>query len=256
MPSNRATSQRKSTPQQRKSTPAVSPGIVLIGTPISHYVQTLILVCEEKGIPYRLQVDGHDTPAALDSDAHRRWHPFGKIPALQHGAIRLYETSAIGRYLDLAFAGPALVPAEPLAAARMEQWISSVNSYFHGPCISQLVGQYVFPRGPGGEPDRAVIDAAETPVRRALRTLDSACAAGPYLAGDHLSLADLFVLPLLLQLQRTPEGRAWLADCDAIARYLQPLAARRSLVTAMAQLERHLPAGHRLGAGNPPPTRD
>jgi len=229
----------------RPALPPVS-GVILIGTPISHYVQTVILCCAEKGIAYRLRVAGHDTPAALNSDAHRRWHPFGKIPALEHAGQRLYESSAICRYLDLAFAGPALVPQDALAAARMEQWISSINSYFHGPCISQLVGQYVFPRGPGGEPDRSLIAAAETPVRRALRTLDTACAAGPYLAGAELSLADLFMVPLLLQLQRTPEGRAWLADCGAIARYLEPLAERPSVVGAMGLLEGHLPGGHRL----------
>jgi glutathione S-transferase len=48
-------------------------------------------------------------------------HPFGRIPAFEHDGFRLHETGAIARYVDEAFAGPALQPAEASARARMNQ---------------------------------------------------------------------------------------------------------------------------------------
>lgn len=235
---------------QRSATETLSStdddGVVLIGTPISHFVQTVILVCEEKNIAYRLVVEGHDCPAALQSADHRHYHPFGKIPALEHRGKRLYETSALCRYLDLTFPKTTLVPSHPWEAATMEQWISNLCSYMHGPCISQLVGQYVFPRGPADLPDQTVIDAAQAPVRLALGELERATAGRLVLAGEALSLADLFVVPLLLQLQLTPEGSAWLEDYPAVRAYLQRMQRRVSVVRAMQWLQEYLPAGHRL----------
>ena len=37
-------------------------------------------------------------------------HPFGRMPAFEHDGFRLFETAAISRYVDEAFAGPALQP--------------------------------------------------------------------------------------------------------------------------------------------------
>ena len=46
------------------------------------------------------------------TDLHRRRHPFGRVPVLQHGNFWLYETAAIGGYVSDAFDGPRLEPAD------------------------------------------------------------------------------------------------------------------------------------------------
>ncbi len=220
--------------------------VTIIGTPISHYVQTAILTCEEKNAPYRLQVAGHDTPAALQSPAHQRWHPFCRIPAVAVAGVQLYETSAICRYIDQVFAGTSLVPEQPLAAARMEQWISAINCYFHTPCISQLVSQYVFPRGPGGQPDKQVIAAAMPKIERAMAQLAETYHGSNYLAGDQLSLADLFIAPILMQMDQTPEGRACLGRFPAIKEKLKLILLRPSFQRALSLYNDSLPAGNCL----------
>jgi glutathione S-transferase len=63
------------------------------------------------------------------SAEHLTRHPFGKIPAFEHAGFRLYEAGAITRYVDEAFPGPPLQPAEPQARARMNQIISIADSY-------------------------------------------------------------------------------------------------------------------------------
>ncbi len=98
------------------------PDLQLIGAPQSNYVWVCRIACAEKGVPYTL------VPVFPHTQEVDAIHPLGKIPALRHGAFTLCESRAICCYIDRAFAGPNLVPREPLAAARVEQWLSIVNT--------------------------------------------------------------------------------------------------------------------------------
>ena len=53
-------------------------------------------------------------------------NPFRKIPAITHGELTLYESTAILRYFDRAFPGPKLWPEDVAAAAMCDQWASAV----------------------------------------------------------------------------------------------------------------------------------
>src|ERR1700740_3393553 len=99
--------------------------VVLHGYRYSVYLRTPRLTLAEKGVVYdRVEVNpfAPDVPAA-----YLALHPFGRVPALIHDGFALYETAAITRYIDRAFAGPALQPAEPRALARMDQIIGVVD---------------------------------------------------------------------------------------------------------------------------------
>lgn len=194
--------------------------VVLYGIPQSTYVRSARMACIEKGVPYALE------PLMPKSEAIGRFHPFGKVPALQHGDFVLYETSAILRYIDDAFAGPRLTPADVQKRARMEQWISVINAYCDGAMIRRLVLQYFFP--PGGTTDRAVVDAAAAEARKQIALLDAALAEGPYLLGADISLADLLLCPILFYLFRTPEGAAMMTEAKNLARSGEAIRARKS----------------------------
>ena len=183
---------------------------------------------------------------ALKSSDHLLWHPFAKIPAAEIAGAKFYETSAICRYIDLLFEEASLVPQEPLAAARMEQWISSINCYYHRPCISNLVGHYVFPRGSQGKPDKSIIQGAMPEVQAALRQLSYVYAQNDYLAGQHLSLADLFIAPIIRQMQQTPEGQECLACFPVIEEKLCKVFGRPSFQHAHQLFRSYLPKGHCL----------
>ena len=82
--------------------------LVLHGYRYSVYVRIVRLALAEKGVAYeRVEVNpfAPDVPAA-----YLALHPFGRVPTLVHDDFALYETGAITRYLDRAFAGPALQP--------------------------------------------------------------------------------------------------------------------------------------------------
>ena len=191
---------------------------VIYGPAISTYVRTVRLVCEEKVAPYELvEVDimqgGNKTPE------HLARHPFGRVPAFEHDGFRLYETSAITRYLDAVLPGPALTPADPKGAARMQQAIAIVDSYAYGAMISAIVIQRVVMPMVGGTADETVIAAALPTAVLSLQALQDLLGDQPFMAGAELSLADLHLAPVMAYFSATPEGQARLPGYPGLARW-------------------------------------
>jgi glutathione S-transferase len=58
----------------------------------------VLVALEEKGARYRLCAV---PPGTLKTPEHLARHPFGRVPVMEHGSFRLYESQAILRYLDL-----------------------------------------------------------------------------------------------------------------------------------------------------------
>src|SRR5215467_4116876 len=127
---------------------------IVPGSPFSRAVLAML---EEKRVSYQL---APVVPGTLRSPQHLSRHPFGRVPVLEHGGFRLYETQAILRYLERVLPRPALTPDDPQAAARMDQ-VLNVNDWyvFHG--VGNVIGfqRIVAPRVMGAKPDEAAIAA-------------------------------------------------------------------------------------------------
>jgi len=180
---------------------------VVHGVPGSPYVRTVLMALEEKDLPWRLQsvaLGGNRTAA------YHSIHPFQKIPTLDHGAFRLYETTAILNYLDREEPEPALTPDDIRRAARMDQVMSVVNAYV-APRVSGAVTfpLLVAPRlGLAADPRvaRAAIPQACEVIDELARLLND----HDFMAGPTLSLADLMLAPHLSFLPDFEEGRTML----------------------------------------------
>lgn len=204
--------------------------ITLLGDSRSSYTRTARMGLAEKGVAYTLQ------PCAPHSPEILAVHPFGKIPGMRDGDIDLWETSAILRYVDEAFDGPSLTPGTIAERTRCEQWVSAVNSYFYDSMVRRYVLQYIFPKGEGGKPDRAVIDRAVQDMTPQLAALERAYAkSGDFLAGSTLSFADLFVAPILAYVEAFPEGATLLSDMPNIRRAQAVIRQRASFTTTQPQ---------------------
>ncbi len=201
--------------------------VILYGFPQSTYVRTASMACEEKGVSYQLE------SIKLRSDALRELHPFGKIPVLQHGEFVLYETPAIARYIDEAFDGSPLQPAEPRARATMAQWISVIGNYVYDAAIRRFVLQFVFPSGENGKPDMTTIKAAIPDITHHLGVIDQALEGQTYLLGEAPTLADLFLAPILFYIPQMPGGRDILDGCPNLARSFAAMEARDSFAKTM-----------------------
>ena len=202
--------------------------VMLIGPEFSTYVRTARIACSEKGVTCELNTDHLSGPESLQSEAHLAFHPFGRIPVMLHEDFRLFETSAICRYVDATFEGSSLVPSERRQAALMEQWISAFNDYVNPAILRRHVLPYAFPKGPDGTPDREVIDAGLPEVANVLKVLNSALEDGPYFLGQTPTIADFFLLPAIDYLRTTPEGPDLLAAAPNVVRHRDAFAERKS----------------------------
>lgn len=205
----------------------MSDPIIVHGIPGSPYVRKPLLVCEEKGAPYRLEAMAFGAGANKTAEYLAR-HPFGRIPAIEHGDFRLYEAQAIARYIDQVFDGPSLTPAEPRAQARMNQVMNIVDWYVM-PSISSAIGfnRVVKPRF-GMPADEEAVAKAVPMARTCVAALEEILDAKPYFAGDTVSLADLFAYGHFEFLGQTPEGADLLAGSPLLG-WMERMAARPSV---------------------------
>ncbi|MDH3739123.1 MAG: glutathione S-transferase family protein [Alphaproteobacteria bacterium] len=198
--------------------------VILHGVGPSSYVRTCRMALDEKGVAYTLD------PAMPQSPEQLARHPWGKIPSMTHGDVRLYESLAITRYVDEAFEGPALQPADAAGRARMDQWISAFIDYMYAPIVRSIVIQRVVVE----TPDSDIIAAAVPDAAKCIGLLNEQLGATPYLAGADLSLADLFVLPAINYVAMVPEGGPLLAEAGNVTAWAERMEARDAAQIALA----------------------
>jgi len=204
--------------------------IEIIGSSRSTYTRVVRMVCEEKAIDYAL------TEVKLGAPELYAIHPFGRMPILRHGDFELCESKAIATYLDRAFPGPQLIPAEARLAALAEQWVSLVNTVIDRTLVRTYLLAYAAPKSPDGKPDRSVIDAATPALRDQFKILDKAVAKTGHLVGDEFTLADINLLPILFYMNKLPESAAAFADATHLAAYYERHATRPSFTRTVPPL--------------------
>src|SRR5215831_9972759 len=159
--------------------------------PGSPFGRAVLATLEEKRASYRFSPVA---PSTLRNEPHILRHPFGRVPVLEHDGFLLYETQAILRYLDRVLSGPPLTPAEPRAAARMDQ-VMNVSDWYLFQGVNNVIGfhRIVGPRLMGLTPDEAAIAAAMPKAHLVFDELSRLLGRNSYLVGDQVTLADLLV---------------------------------------------------------------
>lgn len=196
----------------------------LYGADYSVYVRIVRLVLAEKGVGYELVP--LDIFAAEGIPAwYLEHHPFGRIPAFEHNGFRLFETSAIARYVDEAFDGPALQPKDPHGRARMNQIIGMLDAYAY----RSMVWDVAVERLEKEAPDDALIANGLRQAETVFRVLTSLKAPGPWLLGDQLTLADLHAASIIAYFLKVPDGQKLLAAFADIQAWWDGIAKRPSL---------------------------
>lgn len=204
-----------------------SGALLLHGYRYSVYVRIARLVLAEKGVAHeRVEVN----PFAADVPGeYLALHPFGRVPALVHDDFVLYETGAITRYVDRAFPGPALQPADPKRLARMDQIVGVVDSYAYWPLVRQVFVHDVMRPHMGTAGDPQELQKGLDASTRALDALETLAAAEPWLTGPDLSLADLHLGAMIAYFAQSPRGAALLAERPRLSAWWQRLKERPSV---------------------------
>lgn len=169
----------------------------------STYVRTLKMLLAEKQFSDFKQVPLNVLTGEPRQAEHLARHPFGKVPVLEHDGLRIVETAAIARYLNDVLPGPSLIPATPKARARMDMVIGLVDSYGYGALVAGIAAYHLFPDFVGGKNEamrQGGIDNGSKVIELAMKAKGSA----PFIAGE-LSLADLFLAPIVFYVSLTPD---------------------------------------------------
>ncbi len=199
---------------------------VVHSVPGSPYGRAVFLLLEEKGAPWRLVPLA---PGTAQLPPHLARHPFGKIPALEHGDFGLYETQAILRYIDRVVPQPAFTPTEPRAAAMMDLLLN-VNDHYLFQGVATVIGfqRIVGPRLFGLTPDEEAIAAVMPRAHTVFAELSQRLGDQPYFVGDTLTLADLMIAPQLDFFSQTPEWVPLTGGRDNLRLWMDRMAARPS----------------------------
>lgn len=205
--------------------------LALTGWRHSVYTRIVRMVLAEKGLDAAFRdVDpfAEPKPAGLS--------PFGLVPVLRHGDFTLYETAAICRYLDEAFAGPLLQPPETRARARMVQVIALADGRAYWPLVRQVYAGAVFGPAEGSPRDAEAVALGLAAAAPVLAALEQIAAEGLVLDGLRITLADLHLGAMIDAFVRAPEGRAALAAYPALARWWARISTLGSLAATDAGL--------------------
>lgn len=191
----------------------------------STYVRTVKMLLAEKKFTDYEQMQINVLAGEPRRPEHLARHPFGKVPVLDHDGMRILETDAIVRYLNDILPGKSLVPATPRDRARMDMVIGLIDSYGYNALVS-VAGYHLFPEFIGGKNEESRRQGIET-GRKVLDLAMQTRGNDDFIAGN-LSLADLFLAPILFYVGLTPDkdsvfdvpGLApWWARIEALPSY-------------------------------------
>jgi glutathione S-transferase len=155
--------------------------LILGGFPLSNYVNKVKLVLLEKGLPF---TEERADPGHKPEDL---WvaSPLGKVPYLRTGHGTLCESSVIVDYLEALAPQPALLPADPWAAAKVRELSVFVDLHL------ELVARELYPQAFFGG---SISEAQKARVRKLLEKnihgFQQLARFAPYVAGEMFTQAD------------------------------------------------------------------
>ena len=182
------------------------------GRATSSNVQKVLWCCAELDIEFeRVDVGG---PFGGNRDPeYLAMNPNGLVPTVKDGDLVMWESNTICRYLAATRNGEHLYPRDPAARTHVERWMDWQLAVI-GPPMGQLLFGLV--RSTPETRDPAAIEAARRRAATAWTIVDDEVKDRPYLAGDHLSLAEIvlgtqiyrwFAFPI--ERPELPNLRAW-----------------------------------------------
>ncbi|KAG7580477.1 Glutathione S-transferase C-terminal-like [Arabidopsis suecica] len=157
--------------------------------------QRVLLCFLEKGIEFEvIHVDLDKLEQKKPEHLLRQ--PFGQVPAIEDGDLKLFESRAIARYYATKYAdqGTDLLGKTLEKRAIVDQWVEVENNYFYAvalPLVINIVFKPMF-----GEPiDVALVEELKVKFDKVLDVYENRLATNRYLGGDEFTLADLTHMP-------------------------------------------------------------
>lgn len=176
---------------------------------------------EEAGLPYQQTLIGRDDQA---SPGYRALQPFGQVPAIESGDLKLFESGAI--VLHIAERSETLMPTDAEGRSRTAAWLfAALNSI--EPQIQNLAEIDLFAAGESWAAEHR--PAAQAAVETRLGMLEDWLGDRDHLE-DRFTAGDLMMTTVLRNLRHTdiiarrPKLHAYQARCEARPAFRKALA--------------------------------
>lgn len=137
-------------------------------------------------------------------------NPFGQVPVLEDGDVVLADSNAILVYLEGRYAPGQWLPREPIAAARVQRWLSiAAGPLAFGPAAARVIELFRRPEDPAQAVARA---------HQLFQVMEKELGKQPWLAGANPTMADVAHYSYV---KRAPEGRVSLQGYPSLRAWLQ-----------------------------------
>jgi glutathione S-transferase len=154
--------------------------ISLYGLRMSNYYSLVKALLIDKGLDFE---EVKTVPSQQEDFLLRS--PMGKMPSIQVGDSHLSESLAIASYLEQL--QPALIPTDPMAAAKVMELIC------HMKLDVELVARRLLPEALFKQAvSEEVKDAVRADLDKGMKAVERIFVGSPYTAGDSLTLADFY----------------------------------------------------------------
>ena len=195
-----------------------------------------LYVAEELGLDYEytsmnLQDGEHKTPA------HLARHPLGKLPTLSFGDKHLFESGAICRYLADKEGRHLYPDADPYQRATIDQWMNFFTCHLGRHINTYAFETFARERFGMGPPKEETVQEARGFIEQQLPAVEQRLSESKYIAGDALTIADLYDFAYVENLEVTDLS---LATFSATQAWYQGIKARESVQRAHARLGKRL----------------
>ncbi|KAJ7071628.1 glutathione S-transferase [Mycena amicta] len=194
----------------------------IYGSKLATCTRRVATVCHELQIPFELievnVMNGENKTAEF-----LKYQPFGQIPYIDDDGFNLFETRAISRYLAAKYPKNDLLPTDPKENALFEQAAAFEQSNFD-PAGSKIGLEFVKKRLGWGF-DESLVTEQLPLLEIRVPGYEAILSKTRYLAGDKITLADIFHLPYA---PFVSEGSDVLTRHPSIARWLKELTSRPS----------------------------
>lgn len=192
------------------------------GTLRSTFSSKTKVVLEEKGLAYRVEREKigdiwKKTPEVLEKN------PLGKVPWIDDGDTRVYDSTVINEYLEERYPEPRLLPGDALERAR----VRALENYGDEIVLAGPIPRIWMPwwSKPEDRNEEDMENGREALRHRALPFLEENLKSRNFMAGAEFSLADAPYMAVAMVLQ--VDGMS-LDDYPNFAAYLDRLRARPS----------------------------
>ena len=198
--------------------------ITLCGFPISNYYNKVKLVLLEKNIAFEEEV----VMTGSKDEAVLRDSPLAKVPFIRTAQGALCESQVIVEYLEQLQPSPALLPADPFAAAKVRELCTYIDLHLEL-VARELYGAAYF----GRSVDEATKERVRTQLARHIEGFKRLARFEPFVAGSAFTLADCCAyvsLPLVGATTKTVLGQDLLMEAGVDWKgYFKALSSRPSV---------------------------